>query len=107
MEIGFVSLLVRWSVIVWLRAYPSSIEVDCGCIASLEAVRLREEFGIPSGLEILLSEGGDVELGARTSKHIFVFAFDPLSLNPLSLFVLCIIHSIISYLLVFMCLTCT
>ena len=34
-----------------------------------------------SGLEIL--HGGvveDVELGARTSKHIIVFAFDPLSL---------------------------
>ena len=61
--------------------YPSSVEVDCGCIASLEVVRLREEFGTPSGLEILHGgEGGDVELGARTSKHIFVFAFDPLSL---------------------------
>ena len=35
-------------------------------------------------VEILLYEGGDVELGARTSKHIFVFAFDPLSLNSLS-----------------------
>ena len=33
-----------------------------------------------SGLKILLGEGGDVELGARTSEHIFVFAFDPLSL---------------------------
>ena len=53
-----------------------------------------------SGLEILLGEGGDVELGARTSKHIFVFAFDPLSLNPLFLFVQSIIHSIITYLLV-------
>ena len=51
---------------------------------------LREEFGTPgctksssvevpsvgvlggqdSGLEILLGEGGDVELGARTSEHI-------------------------------------
>ena len=41
--------------------------------------------GQDSGLEILLGEGGDVELGARTSKHIFVFAFDPLTLNPLSL----------------------
>ena len=39
-----------------------------------------------SGLKILHGgEGGDVELGARTSKHIFVFAFDPLSLNSLSL----------------------
>ena len=43
-------------------------------------VRLREEFGTPSGLEILLGEGRDIELGARTSKHIFVFVFDPLSL---------------------------
>ena len=31
-----------------------------------------------SGLEILHGgEGEDVELGARTSKHIFAFAFDP------------------------------
>ena len=37
--------------------------------------------------EILLCEGGDVELCARTSKHISVFAFDPLSLAPLSYFV--------------------
>ena len=38
-----------------------------------------------SGLEILHGGVcGDVELGARTSKHIFVFAFDPLSLNSLS-----------------------
>ena len=41
-------------------------------------------------VEILLCEGGDVELGARTSKDIFVFAFDPLSLT-LSL-TLCIVH---------------
>ena len=33
-----------------------------------------------SGLEILLCEGGDVKLGARTSKQISVFAFDPLTL---------------------------
>ena len=32
-------------------------------------------------VEILLDEGGDVELGARISKHIFVFAFDYFSLN--------------------------
>ena len=37
-------------------------------------------------VEILLCEGGDVELGARTSKHILVFAFDPFSLT-LSYFV--------------------
>ena len=32
-------------------------------------------------VEIFLCEGGDVELGARTSKHIFVFVFDPLTLT--------------------------
>ena len=50
-------------------------------------------------VEIFLCEGGDVELGARTSKHILVFAFDPLSLYSLSL----IVHYIIlfiSYMLV-------
>ena len=41
-------------------------------------------------VKILLCGGGDVELGARTSKHILVFAFDPLSLT-LSL-TLCIVH---------------
>ena len=42
-------------------------------------------------VEILLCEGGDVELCARTSKHIFVFAFDPLSLT-LSLSLSYIVH---------------
>ena len=32
-------------------------------------------------VEILLCEGGDVELCARTSKHISVFVFDPFSLT--------------------------
>ena len=80
-----VTLFIEVFVVVWLRAYPSVVR-RC----------LREEFGTPcvlinpprwgfprweySGLEILLGEGGDVELGARTSEHIFVFAFDPLSL---------------------------
>ena len=32
-------------------------------------------------VKILLCEGGDVELGARTSKHILVFAIDLLSLT--------------------------
>jgi len=30
-------------------------------------------------VKILLGEGGDVKLGARTSKHIFVFVFGYLS----------------------------
>ena len=55
-------------------------------------------------VEILLCEGGDVELGARTSKHILVFAFDPLSLNSLSLSH-CALHHIIHiiYMLEFDC----
>ena len=47
--------------------------------------------GQVSGLEILLCEGGDVELCARTSKHIRVFAFDPLTLTLSLYFVPCII----------------
>ena len=44
-------------------------------------------------VEILLCEGEDVELGARTSKHILVFAFDPLSLTlSLSLLYLALHH---------------
>ena len=46
-----------------------------------------------SRLEILLGEGGDVELGARTSKHILLFAFDPLALNSLSLYFCALHHS--------------
>ena len=56
--------------------------------------------GQVSGLEILLSEGRDVELGARTSKHIFLFAFDQLTLKSLFTFVHSIIHIVISYMLV-------
>ena len=47
-------------------------------------------------VEILLCEGADVELCARTSKHIIVFAFDPLSLT-LSLIYLALVHIVISY----------
>ena len=46
------------------------------------------KFCVDAIVEILLCEGDDVELSARTSKYIFVFAFDPLSLT-LSL-ILCI-----------------
>ena len=45
-------------------------------------------------VEILLCEGGDVELCARISKHSRVFAFDPLTLNSLSI---TIVPCIISY----------
>ena len=45
--------------------------------------------GQVSGLKILLGEGGDVELGARTSKHILLFALDPLTLTLSLYFVHC------------------
>ena len=45
--------------------------------------------GQDSGFEILLGEGGDVELGARTSKQILLFALDPFT-PTLSLFILCL-----------------
>ena len=58
-------------------------------------------------VEILLCEGGDVELGAQTSKHILVFVIDPLSLNSLS-FILClalfhIVHNILICLVLLVC----
>ena len=57
-------------------------------------------------VEILLCEGGEVELGARTSKHILVFAFDPLSLNSLLHCALIHILHIIYMLGLFVCHTC-
>ena len=69
--------------------------------------------GQASGLEILHGgEGGDVELGARTSKHILLFALDPLTLTlSLSLSLLCVLHHFIlnihTYMLgLVVCITC-
>ena len=55
-------------------------------------------------VEILLCEGGDVELDARTSKHIFVFAFDPLSLSLSLILCLASFHIVHSYLYAWYCL---
>ena len=55
-------------------------------------------------VEILLCKGRDVELGARTSKHIFVFAFDPLSLTlSLILYLASFILFIYTYMLGIAC----
>ena len=51
-------------------------------------------------VKILLCEGGDVELGARTSKQISVFAFDPLTLT-LS-FLYCALHYFILFIHTYM-----
>ena len=55
-------------------------------------------------VKILLCEGGDVELCARTSKHILVFAFDPLSLTLSLILYLALIHIVHSYLYAWICL---
>ena len=53
-------------------------------------------------VKILLCEGGDVE--ARTSKHIFMLAFDPLSLNSISLHIFhCFTLFIFIYMLDIVC----
>ena len=49
-------------------------------------------------VEIFLCKGGDVELGARTSKHILVFAFDPLS--PTLFYIVPCIDSYCSFILI-------
>ena len=47
----------------------------------LSGVSLCEKSYVDELVEILLCEGEDVELCARTSKYILLFAFDPLSLT--------------------------
>ena len=93
-------VLPRWRL-CWLREEFGT--PGCICKSSVEVPSVGVLGGQVSGLKILLGEGGDVELGARTSKHIFLFAFDRLALNSLSLFYLCIASFILSYLI---CLCC-
>ena len=117
----------------WLSAYPSCVRsfLCWLCIASVRGcILLREELCTPGYciapnpqwrfpvwescvdeiVEILLCEGGDVELCARTSKHIRVFAFDPLTLTLSLLY--CALHHFILLIhilyawLVCVCLTC-
>ena len=87
------SLKCEVIVFEWLCALPLSVEVvlvERGVVysrfvlpkSSVEVPCVGVLCGQVSGLKILLCEGGDVELGAQTSKHILVFAFDPLSLTP-------------------------
>ena len=99
-------------IFIWLSAYPSRCRGDLFCALPLKVEVVLVERGIEysqivfaqilSGgslcgkscvdaiVKILLCEGGDVELGARTSKHILVFAFDPLSLTLYVLY--CALH---------------
>ena len=98
------SLKCEVIVFEWLSAYPSFVRwILCWLCALLLVEVVLVERGVVysqvvftqilSGgslcgkscvdviVEILLCKGGNVELGARTSKHILVFAFDPLSLT--------------------------
>ena len=75
----FGSLFGRGDCVYWLQAL--SLFGRGGfwlyCFGGIER-GIRYSY---SGLEILHGGvGGDVEQGARTSKHIFAFAFDPFSL---------------------------
>ena len=59
----------------------------------MEVPCVRVLCGQASGFEILLGEGGDVELSSRTSKQILLFALDPLTLTlSLSLSLYCALH---------------
>ena len=58
--------------VVFSRLYCPKSSVEVPCVGVL--------CGQVSELEILLCEGGDVELCARTSKHIRVLAIDLLTL---------------------------
>ena len=118
---------VRW-ILWWLCALPLSVEVlrvvhclcerlyllERGVVYSrlylpqiLSGGSLCGKFCVDELVEILLCEGGDVELCARTSKHILVFAIDPLSLTLSLSYILCLalIHIFISLicLVVFVC----
>ena len=98
-------------IVVWLSAIPLSvvkiIVVPCllcrGCIVGgrscalpvvftqiLSGDSLCEKSCVDDLVKILLCEGGDVELGARTWKHIFVFVFDPLSQTLSLSLILCL-----------------
>ena len=80
----------------------------CNCYcpkSSVEVPFVGVLCGQASGLEILQGEGGDVELGARTSKHILLFALDPLALTlSLSLYIVPCIISYCAFILI--CLAC-
>ena len=80
-------------MIVWLAWYFALVR-GCGCKERswvLLVIVLPQILGggslcgvlcgQASGFKILMGEGGDVELGARTSKQILLFALDPLTLS--------------------------
>ena len=106
-------------IFVWLSAYPSKCRGDLSCALTLVRGCIVERGVVYSQIvftqilsggslcgrvdelvKILLCEGGDIVLGARTSKHILVFSFDPLSLTLSLSLILCLasFHIVHSYL---------
>ena len=74
-----------------LSALPLSVEVvsvgERSCVLPIVFAQILSgdslcgKSCVDELVKILLCEGGDVELCARTSKHILAFAFDPISLT--------------------------
>ena len=83
--------------VVYSRLYCPKSSVEVPCVGVL--------CGQVSGLKILLCEGGDVELCARTSKQISVFAFDPLTLTLSLSLILCLASFHIAHSFI-ICLAC-
>jgi len=93
-EVVFVERGVVYSLIVFAQILSGGSLCGKSCVDEL--------------VKILLCEGGDVELCARTLKHILVFAFDPLSLTLSLSLILCLasFHIVHLYLYAWYCLTC-
>ena len=97
-------------IVVWLSVLPlvRGYIIERGVVYSqiifnqiLSGGSLCGKSCVDELVKILLCEGGDIELGARTSKHILVFAFDPFSLT------LSYLPCIDSYChIILICLTC-
>ena len=106
-------------IVVWLSALPlvRGCIVERGVMYSqivftqiLNGGSLCGKSCVDKLVEILLCEGGDVELCARTSKHMLLFAFDPLSptfsLLHLSIASYChIIYMLVLFMCLYLCLT--
>ena len=85
-EVVFVERGVVYSQVVFVQILSGGSLCGKSCVDAI--------------VEILLCEGRDVELGARTSKHILVFEFDPLSLNSLLYYAL---HHIVHIIYICLC----
>ena len=98
----------------WLCALPLSVEVvfvrERSCVLLIVIAQILSggslcgKSCVDELVEILLCEGRDVVLCAQTSKHISVFAFDPLSLTLSLILCLALIHIVISHLYAWLCL---